>query len=246
MGANFQDTVFVKAVLRAASVVRAYINRASTDFFEQVFDELQRVKLMVTGKPIALKKFVPGGNLLVMNADMDGAQALGICRSVMKHNVPEYSGIPNDTSPEKVAPYFLKICWRHSKESFFLSLHGDEILTSLCPRPIHDFKSLVSTGDYNRLLDFVYIESKQALDEFSAFVKRLGVKKIEDWWAHKQNNEWIIPCLVKSQSLIPVDVWDSTPSTTNTNEAQHHWTNSLTGTKLTLVEALENAILHSS
>ncbi|KAJ7484769.1 hypothetical protein B0H11DRAFT_2279492 [Mycena galericulata] len=220
---EWEVTVFVKAVLRAASVVRAYINRASTDFFEQVFDELQRVKLMVTGKPIALKKFVPGGNLLVMNADMDGAQALGICRSVMKHNVPEYSGIPNDTPPEKVAPHFLKICWRHSKE------------------PIHDFKSLVSTADYNRLLDFVYIESKEALDEFSAFVKRLGVKKIQDWWAHKQNNEWIIPCLVKSQSLIPANVWDSTPSTTNTNEAQHHWTNSLTGTKLTLVEALEKA-----
>ncbi|KAJ7434885.1 hypothetical protein B0H11DRAFT_1756811, partial [Mycena galericulata] len=99
----------------------------------------------------------------------------------------------------------------------------------------------VSTADYNRLLDFVYIESKEALDEFSAFVKRLGVKKIQDWWAHKQNNEWIIPCLVKSQSLIPADVWDNTPSTTNTNEAQHHWTNSLTGTKLTLVEALEKA-----
>ncbi|KAJ7733078.1 hypothetical protein DFH07DRAFT_968169 [Mycena maculata] len=207
----------------AASVVRAYINRASTEFFEAVFEELQNLKLMVTQKPIALKAFVPGGNLLAMNADMDGAAAIGICRSVIKHNVPEYSKIPNDTPPEQVAPYFLKICWRHSKE------------------PVHDFKSLVSSDDHKRLLDFVYIESMEALAEFSAFVKRLGVKKITDWWAHKEINAWIIPCLVKSQSLIPADVWDSTPSTTNTNEAQHHWTKTLTGTKLTLVEAIEKA-----
>ncbi|KAJ6587751.1 hypothetical protein B0H10DRAFT_1954453 [Mycena sp. CBHHK59/15] len=220
---EWEVTVYAKVVLRAASVVRAYINRTSADFFEQVFDELQRVKLLVTGRPIPLKRFVPGGNLQVMNADMDGAQIIGICRSVMKHNVPEYSKIPNDTPPEKVAPEFIKICWRHSKE------------------PVHDFKSLVSSADYERLLDFVYIDSKEALDAFSAFVKCLGIKKIQDWWAHKEINEWIIPCLVKSQSRIPADVWDSTPSTTNTNEAQHHWTNSQTGIKLTCVEAIESA-----
>ncbi|KAJ6605987.1 hypothetical protein B0H10DRAFT_1956974 [Mycena sp. CBHHK59/15] len=120
---------------------------------------------------IFAKVVLCGGNLLVMNTDMDRAQIIGICRSVMKYNVSEYSGIPNDTPPEK----------------------------------------------------------------------NLGVKKIQDWWAHKQMHEWIIPCLVKSQSLIPANVWDSTPSTTNTNEAQHHWTNSLTGIKLSLVEGLESA-----
>ncbi|KAJ7467403.1 hypothetical protein B0H11DRAFT_2306513 [Mycena galericulata] len=64
-----------------------------------------------------------------------------------------------------------------------------------------------------------------------------------DWWAHKEINEWIIPCLVKSQSLIPADIWDITPSTTNTNEAQHHWTNSLTGIKLTMVETIEKTFI---
>ncbi|KAJ7939934.1 hypothetical protein B0H13DRAFT_1541957, partial [Mycena leptocephala] len=61
------------------------------------------------------------------------------------------------------------------------------------------------------------------------------------WWRHKEMHEWIIPCIVKSQSLIPPDVWDCTPSTTNTNEAQHHWTNLQTGIKLSPVEALERA-----
>ncbi|KAJ7729299.1 hypothetical protein B0H16DRAFT_1734237 [Mycena metata] len=35
--------------------------------------------------------------------------------------------------------------------------------------------------------------------------------------------------------------WDNTPSTTNTGEAQHHWTNVQLGTKQSLVEAMENA-----
>jgi hypothetical protein len=60
-----------------------------------------------------------------------------------------------------------------------------------------------------------------------------------DWWLHKEMHEWIIPCLVKSQSPLSAEVWDSTPSTTNTNEAQHAWTNAQTGIKLTIVEGIE-------
>ncbi|KAJ7300410.1 hypothetical protein DFH08DRAFT_1000753 [Mycena albidolilacea] len=153
---------------------------------------------------------------------MDATQVIGLCRSVMEHNVPEYGGIPKNTPIEEIAPRFVKICWRHGKE------------------PVHDFRALVTDSDFNRLMDFVYIDSKESLDVFSSFVYGLGIKKIADWWKHKEMHEWIIPCIVRSQSLIPSDVWDSTPSTTNTNEAQHHWTNAQTGTKLTPVEALES------
>ncbi|KAJ6605920.1 hypothetical protein B0H10DRAFT_1757269, partial [Mycena sp. CBHHK59/15] len=103
------------------------------------------------------------------------------------------------------------------------------------------FRSHVSTADFRRLQDFAYIDSKESLDKFSAFIEALGEKKIQDWWRHKEMHEWIIPCLVKSQSPIPAEVWDSTPSTTNTNDAQHAWTNTQTGIKLTLVEGIESA-----
>ncbi|KAJ7785059.1 hypothetical protein DFH07DRAFT_708567, partial [Mycena maculata] len=102
------------------------------------------------------------------------------------------------------------------------------------------FKSLVSPEEHTHLLDFVYIDSKESLDKFSAFVYGLGIKKIRDWWAHKEINEWIIPWLVKSQLRISADDWDSTSSTTNTNEVQHHWTNSITGIQLPPIEALES------
>ncbi|KAF8197632.1 hypothetical protein K438DRAFT_2118253 [Mycena galopus ATCC 62051] len=219
---EWELTIFAKVVQRAASILRTFISGASADFFELLFDEIQWIKLYFTSKPLPFKTFVRGGNLLVTNVDMDAAQVIGLSRSVLKYSDPEYSGIPKDTPPEKVAPKSIKVCWRHAKE------------------PIHDFKSLVSVSDFNRLMDCVYIEDKDALDKFTAFVYGLGIKIITDWWKHKEMHEWIIPCMVKSQSGIPADVWDATPSTTNTNEAQHHWTNSLTGIQLTPVEALES------
>ncbi|KAJ6586660.1 hypothetical protein B0H10DRAFT_2197965 [Mycena sp. CBHHK59/15] len=219
---EWELTIFAKVVQRAASILRAYIDGASADFFEELFDELQRVKLMVTGRPIPLKKFVRGGNLIVANVDMDGAQVLRFCRAVMKYNDPEYSGFSNDTPPEEIAPEIIKLCWRHGKE------------------PIHDFKSLVTPQQLARIKNVFYIQSKEELAEFSTWLYGLGIKKITDWWKHKEINDWIIPCLIKSQSNISADDWDATPSTTNTNEAQHHWTNSHTGTKLPPVEALES------
>ncbi|KAJ7204582.1 hypothetical protein C8J57DRAFT_382857 [Mycena rebaudengoi] len=220
---EWELALFFKAVLRATTVIRAYINRASADFFEILFDEVQKIKKEITGKVLGLKRFVRGGNLLVMNADMEAAQVLGAARSVMKTNDPEYSDIPSDTPASVAATYFVKVCYRHSKEA------------------IHDFKGMVTPADYARLMDFMYIDSKDKLEEFSKFVKDLGVKKIQDWWAHKEMSDWILPCLVKSQSNIFPQDWDSTPATTNTGETQHHWTNSIIGIKLPLVEAIESA-----
>lgn len=97
-------------------MIRAYVNRASADFYEILFDELQRIKKLITGKFLGMKRFVPGGNLLAMNADMEAAQVIGAARSIMKTNDPEYSGIPNDTPPSVAATHFVKICYRHSKE----------------------------------------------------------------------------------------------------------------------------------
>ncbi|KAJ6556693.1 hypothetical protein B0H10DRAFT_2241174 [Mycena sp. CBHHK59/15] len=218
---EWELTIFAKVVQRAVSVVRTYITGASTDFFERLYDELQRVKLMVTGKPLGLKKFVEGGNLLVMNVDMDVKQIIGACRSILKYNNPAYSGIPMNTRPQDIAADFIKICWRHGKE------------------PVHDFRALVSAEDFGCLMDFVYLESVEKLEAYTSFVYGLKIPQITNWWKHKEISDFIIPCLIKSQSRLSAEVWDSTPSTTNTNEAQHHWTNSLTGIKLSPVEALE-------
>ncbi|KAJ7629917.1 hypothetical protein B0H17DRAFT_962570, partial [Mycena rosella] len=104
-----------------------------------------------------------------------------------------------------------------------------------------DFESLVSKEDYAHLMNFMYIDSAEKIDEFSEFVRGLGVKKIQDWWDHKEMSAWILPCLIKSQSPMSAEDWDNTAATTNTGEAQHHWTRTQTGSKLSLVEAIETA-----
>lgn len=63
--------------------------------------------------------------------------------------------------------------------SFLLSNHAYLNCPFIFPRPVHDFRSLVPAADHARLLDFAYIDSKEKLDDFSAFVRGLGVKKIQ-------------------------------------------------------------------
>ncbi|KAJ6472079.1 hypothetical protein C8R45DRAFT_1164911 [Mycena sanguinolenta] len=204
---EWELALFFKAVERAVTSVRAYTNRSSADAFEMLFDELQKIKKLITGKVLGMKRFVPGGHLLVMNADMEAAQVIGAARSIMKTNVPEYSGIPNDTPASVAATYFVKICYRHVKEA------------------IHDFKKLLTPEQYNKIMEFISRKSK----------------RFQAWWDHKEMSDGIIRCLVKELFNIHPEDWDTTPATTNTGEIQHHWTNAMTGTKLSLVEAIESA-----
>ncbi|KAJ7891481.1 hypothetical protein B0H13DRAFT_2340573 [Mycena leptocephala] len=153
---EWEVVIFRKALQRAVTIARAYVNGASADFFERLYDAFQAVRLQVTGKPLAFKRFVKGGNIIAMNSDMEAAQVLGAARSVFKSNDPEYSGISVDTPGEEVAPEFIKLCTTHAK------------------RGVLDFRSLVSEEDYQRLMDFVYIDSAEKLDEFSEFHSRMS------------------------------------------------------------------------
>ncbi|KAJ7752975.1 hypothetical protein B0H16DRAFT_1836147 [Mycena metata] len=220
---EWEVVVFVKAIQRAVTIARAYVNGASAQFYERLFDEFRAVKLELTAKPIAFKRLIKGGNIIAMNSDMEAAQVLGGARSLFKSNDTQHSGLSDNTPAEEFAPEIIKLCTTHAK------------------RAVLDFKSLVSQADYDRLIDFVYIDSAQKLEEFSEFVKGLGIKKIQDWWDHKAMSPWILPCLIKSQSPMSAEDWDNTPATTNTGEGQHHWTNVQIGTKQSLVEAIENA-----
>ncbi|KAJ7847583.1 hypothetical protein B0H14DRAFT_3138465 [Mycena olivaceomarginata] len=203
---EWEVVLFLKALQRAVTIARGYVNGASAAFFERLFDEFQAVKLEITQKPVAFKRFVEGGNIIAMNSDTEAAQVLGAARSFFKTNDAEYSGLPENTPGEEVAPEMIKLCTTHAK------------------RGILDLKSHVSEEDHRRLMDFI-----------------LGVKKVQDWWDHKAMSPWSLPCLIKSQSPMSPEDWDNTPSTTNTGEAQHHWTNHQIGVKQSLVEAIENA-----
>ncbi|KAJ6587309.1 hypothetical protein B0H10DRAFT_815071 [Mycena sp. CBHHK59/15] len=113
---EWEVVIFFKALQRAVTIARGYVNHASAKFFERLYDEFQAVKLELTGPR-------------------------------------------NDTPGEEVAPEFDKLCTTHGK------------------RGLLEFKSLVSEQDYKRLMDFMYINSEEKLDDFSEFVRSLRVKK---------------------------------------------------------------------
>jgi hypothetical protein len=53
-------------------------NRGGANFFENLFAQLQKIKIVITGQVVGLKHFVKGGNLIVMNS---GGAAPGKIRS---------------------------------------------------------------------------------------------------------------------------------------------------------------------
>ncbi|KAJ6578981.1 hypothetical protein B0H10DRAFT_2235975 [Mycena sp. CBHHK59/15] len=52
---EWEVVIFFKALQRAVTIARAYVNHASTKFFERLYDEFQAVKLELTGKPVGIK-----------------------------------------------------------------------------------------------------------------------------------------------------------------------------------------------
>ena len=79
-----------------------------------LFDELQRLTELHTGKPIRFKRFSPDGNILVMNADMEAAQILAAGITFLRTNNPDYSKI-STTIPEEFIQYFVRVCLMHGK-----------------------------------------------------------------------------------------------------------------------------------
>ncbi|KAJ6550772.1 hypothetical protein DFH09DRAFT_1086398 [Mycena vulgaris] len=197
---EWEVVIFYSAPERAITPARAYINRSDTKFFELLFDMIREIKIETTGRDIGFARFMPDGNLLVMNADMEAAQALGAVQSVMKTNLPSFSGITT-LDPHLFPTFFIKFCGSHATR----------------------WEIPIPTWRLNA--NCFYISPLQA----------------SNWWAHREMDDWVIPCLVKSQSNILPEHWDGTLVTTNTGETQPYWTNSLTGIQLTLVNGIESA-----
>jgi hypothetical protein len=97
------------------TIGRIYTNRHDTEHYKIMFNKIQRLILVLTGKPMRFKRLSPGGNLLVWNTDMEAAAVLGLCQSFLPTNVLSYSGIPSDVTAEQLACYFVCLCLGHGK-----------------------------------------------------------------------------------------------------------------------------------
>ena len=102
----------------AVTIGRVYSNRADRPQYKMIFDELQVLTRVLTGKPILLKCLSPGGTLLSIGVDMELAQVLGAGDSFISTNIPAYSKITT-LDPAEIVKYFIRLCYTHAKRLVF-------------------------------------------------------------------------------------------------------------------------------
>jgi hypothetical protein len=95
-------------------VTRIYSDRADRLQYKTIFDELQRVTLELTARPLQLKRLSKNGTLVSIGVDMELAQALGAGDSFLPTNEPEFSNIHVQTS-EEIIEFFIRACYTHAK-----------------------------------------------------------------------------------------------------------------------------------
>jgi hypothetical protein len=86
--------------LIAVTVARVYSDRADRLHYKTIFDELQRVTLVLTGRPLRLKRLSKNGTLISVGVNMELAQALSTGDSFLPTNEPEFSNIHVQTAEE--------------------------------------------------------------------------------------------------------------------------------------------------
>jgi len=79
-----------------------------------IFDELQHITHLLTGRPLRLKQLSKNGTLISVGVDMELAQALGAGDSFLPTNEPEFSNIHVQTA-EEIIEFFIRACYTHTK-----------------------------------------------------------------------------------------------------------------------------------
>lgn len=117
------SSLFLIPPCLATTIGRIYTNRATAAHYKLLFDELQKVTLALTGKPLRFKRLTPGGNLLAMGVDLEAAQVQGAGLSFLPTNVPEHSKI-NTLDPDEIVQYFIRACFAHVKRCTIVYCNG--------------------------------------------------------------------------------------------------------------------------
>jgi len=164
--------------LTAVTIARVYSDHTDRLQYKTIFDELQSVTLVLSGRPLCLKRLSRNGTLISIGVDMELAQALGAGDSFLPTNEPEFSHIHVQTA-EEIVEFFIQACYTHAKRfgCFFMTWY--RINKYLACRGIHDLKSYVTDEEYERLINFMYLETREEIDEFSAWVKSLTNPKVQ-------------------------------------------------------------------
>ncbi|KAE9398665.1 hypothetical protein BT96DRAFT_939946 [Gymnopus androsaceus JB14] len=214
---EFEMTVWSNAINSAVTIGRIYFTGKDRSAYNAMFNGLQKHVLKITGRPLRFHALQKDGNIRAVGTDMELAMIQGLADFLLTLNEPKYSGLQAPT-PEEVISYVLRICVTHFKRGV-LDLRG----------LIND--KVITKDDFSKMMNVPFLESRNALDDFTEWVKLKRNKKLTAFTIYFTG-------LVRGCSKMSSDSWDLTNGTTNINEGMHSVTNKHTGIKKTLVEAV--------
>lgn len=163
----------------AVTVGHVYSNKADTLQYKTIFDQLQYTTHSITGRSLKLKRLSRDGTLVSIGVDLELAQVLGAGESFLPSNDVAFSGI-HATTDEELAKYFIRGCYTHVKRSVHLLLmpsNFDE--PTIYSRGVHSLKPSVTDKQYEKIINFPYLESKEEVNKFSDWIKSLGIPKVQ-------------------------------------------------------------------
>ncbi|KAJ7868340.1 hypothetical protein B0H14DRAFT_3585160 [Mycena olivaceomarginata] len=217
----FEINAWLAAINEAVTLGRVWMEAHDRTIFKQVWEELRRLVVVLTGRPLLFKGLHVRGTILGLNADMEVAPLLGFADAFLPTiDREELRGVVTDAGT--LLLFVLRLCYTH----IF--------------RGVPDAPHL-SKDDHNRIKGFVNLETPQAVEDFKVWIANVPDPDgaIMRWWKQKITHFWLLPAAIQCLSRIPLNDWHTMPATTNLGEAQHARNNAETGTQMGIIESFK-------
>ncbi|KAF8994773.1 hypothetical protein BDQ17DRAFT_1251365, partial [Cyathus striatus] len=198
------DTNGMKSIVGARAFTTSQSVRAHFILFKRIFDFATKI----TGLPVQFQH-IHGTGYYIWIADAHKGQALGVglyCEMLcqdLKINCPvEPARRMKDLTPYDHLRRFYRLCTVHFKRhiNYLRSYETTEVIDAMY--------SLASTTMHD-------------ITPICDIIRNSGTGKAKAWLNDKLKTKFVIPAINQKQSLIPLRVWQSSPSSTNGNEQSH-------------------------
>ncbi|KAJ7075945.1 hypothetical protein B0H15DRAFT_956058 [Mycena belliarum] len=205
----FEINGWLVAINESVTVMRVWMELHDRKAYKSVWEEIQRLVLKLTRKPLKFKGLHKGGKILGLNSDMEAAPLLGFADAF----------VDTVDLEEELLSFVLRVCYSHYNR-------GVPELAAEIRRRLFDLK-------YAKTLEEFEVFKAWIVTAFDP----AGVLK--RWWDHKLMHRWLLRGIIQCLSNIPLEQWNTMEATTNLGEAQHAWNNAQTGISMGVIESFK-------
>ncbi|KAJ7239525.1 hypothetical protein C8J57DRAFT_110044 [Mycena rebaudengoi] len=218
----FEINGWLVAINESVTVMRVWMEVHDRAAYKTVWEEIQRLVLKLTKKPLKFKGLHKGSKILGLNSDMEAAPLLGFADAFVATVDLEHVHSAVAANPQDLLSFILRICYSHFNRGI--------------PKLLEH-----ASATRKRIFDLKYLKTCEEVEAFKVWITTLtdpqGVLK--RWWEHKLMHRWLLPGVIQCLSNIPLEQWNTAEATTNLGEVQHAWNNTQTGISMGLIESFK-------